>query len=45
MGEVQATINRIKASLEKHIPKSSVSIVPTDMGMPEDIGALPDQDT
>ena len=31
IGEVQATINRIKASLEKDIPKSSVSIVPTDM--------------
>ncbi|MCK9579829.1 MAG: cation diffusion facilitator family transporter [Methanoregula sp.] len=30
MGEVQAAINRIKASLEKNIPKSSVSIVPTD---------------
>jgi ferrous-iron efflux pump FieF len=34
MGEVQATINRIKASLEKNIPKSSVSIVPTDTAMP-----------
>jgi ferrous-iron efflux pump FieF len=30
MGEVQETINRIKASLEKNIAKSSVSIVPTD---------------
>jgi ferrous-iron efflux pump FieF len=38
MGEVQATINRIKASLEKNIPKSSVSIVPTDTIMPVDQG-------
>jgi len=30
MGEVQEAINRMKASLEKTIPKSSVSIVPTD---------------
>lgn len=30
MGEVQEAINRIKASLEQTIPKSSVSIVPTD---------------
>ena len=29
MCEVQGTINRIKASLEAHIPKSTVSIVPT----------------
>ncbi|NMB78624.1 MAG: cation diffusion facilitator family transporter [Methanomicrobiales archaeon] len=36
MGEVQATINRIKASLEKSIPKSSVSIVPADTAMPQD---------
>jgi ferrous-iron efflux pump FieF len=31
MGDVQDTINRIKAALEKNIPKSSVSIVPTDL--------------
>ena len=30
MGEVQATINRIRESLEKDIPKSCVSIVPAD---------------
>ncbi len=36
MGEVQLAINRIKASLEKEIPKSSVSIVPTDKPMPGD---------
>lgn len=30
MSEVQDSINRIKESLEKNIPKSSVSIVPTD---------------
>jgi ferrous-iron efflux pump FieF len=35
MGEVQASINRIRASLEKNIPKSSVSIVPTDTAMPD----------
>ncbi len=29
MGEVQDIINRIKMSLETHIPKSSVSLVPT----------------
>lgn len=29
MGEVQDIINRIKVSLETHIPKSSVSLVPT----------------
>ena len=29
MCEVQETINRIKVSLEAHIPKSTVSIVPT----------------
>jgi ferrous-iron efflux pump FieF len=34
MGEVQATINRIKASLEKNIPKSSVSIIPADTAIP-----------
>ena len=36
MGEVQAAINRIKANLEKTIPKSSVSIVPTDTTLPDD---------
>jgi cation diffusion facilitator family transporter len=30
MSEVQESINRIKDSLERNIPKSSVSIVPTD---------------
>jgi len=30
MSEVQASINRIKAALEQQIPKSSVSIIPTD---------------
>jgi cation diffusion facilitator family transporter len=35
MGEVQMTINRIKASLEKTIPKSCVSIVPTDPTIPD----------
>ena len=30
MAEVQESINRIRASLERNIPKSSVSIVPTD---------------
>jgi ferrous-iron efflux pump FieF len=30
MADVQESINRIRASLEKTIPKSSVSIVPTD---------------
>jgi ferrous-iron efflux pump FieF len=30
MSEVQGTINRIRNSLEAHIPRSSVSIVPTD---------------
>lgn len=30
MSEVQASINRIQASLEQQIPKSCVSIVPTD---------------
>jgi len=34
MGEVQASINRIKASLETTIPKSCVSIVPTDSTVP-----------
>jgi ferrous-iron efflux pump FieF len=34
MGEVQAAINRIRASLEENIPKSAVSIVPTDKPMP-----------
>lgn len=37
MGEVQETINRIKVSLEKNIPKCSVSIVPTDTAMPADL--------
>jgi cation diffusion facilitator family transporter len=32
MCEVQETINRIKTSLEVHIPKSTVSIVPTSPG-------------
>jgi ferrous-iron efflux pump FieF len=32
MCEVQEIINRIKASLEAHIPKSTVSIVPTSTG-------------
>jgi len=30
MSEVQASINRIRESLEKNIPKSSVSIIPAD---------------
>ena len=34
MSEVQESINRIRASLEKNIPKSSVSIVPTDGFVP-----------
>ncbi|MDD1689903.1 MAG: cation diffusion facilitator family transporter [Methanoregula sp.] len=34
MSEVQGSINRIRASLEKNIPKSSVSIVPTDGFVP-----------
>lgn len=37
MGEVQETINRIRVSLEKNIPKCSVSIVPTDSAMPADL--------
>jgi cation diffusion facilitator family transporter len=36
MGEVQGAINRIKASLEKNIPKSCVSVVPTDTDMSKD---------
>jgi cation diffusion facilitator family transporter len=36
MGEVQATINRIKISLEKNIPKCSVSIIPTDKAVQGD---------
>jgi cation diffusion facilitator family transporter len=35
MSEVQDTINRIRRSLETHIPKSSVSVVPTDMPVPD----------
>jgi cation diffusion facilitator family transporter len=35
MGEVQEAINRIKQALEQHIPKSSVSIVPTDAPLPD----------
>ena len=42
MCEVQGTINRIKASLEAHIPKSTVSIVPTSTGMYS--GTSPDKD-
>lgn len=38
MGEVQASINRIKYSLEKAIPKSSVSIVPTAASDDHDAG-------
>lgn len=36
MGEVQESINRIKAALEEEIPKSWVSIVPTDKPVPCD---------
>ena len=36
MGEVQESINRIKAALEEEIPKSWVSIVPTDRPVPCD---------
>jgi ferrous-iron efflux pump FieF len=39
MSEVQASINRIRDSLERNIPKSSVSIVPTDRAM-KDEGTL-----
>jgi cation diffusion facilitator family transporter len=39
MGEVQATINRIKTSLEEKITKSWVSIVPTDRPVPADPSA------
>jgi ferrous-iron efflux pump FieF len=39
MGEVQAIINRIKVSLEAHIPKSSVSVVPTSLAAGE--GTIP----
>jgi ferrous-iron efflux pump FieF len=35
MSEVQDTINRIRRSLEAHIPKSSVSVVPTDAPVPD----------
>jgi ferrous-iron efflux pump FieF len=35
MSEVQDTINRIRCSLEAHIPKSSVSVVPTDTPVPD----------
>ncbi|MDD1694530.1 MAG: cation diffusion facilitator family transporter [Methanoregula sp.] len=35
MSEVQESINRIRVSLEKNIPKSSVSIVPTDGLVPD----------
>ena len=35
MCEVQGIINRIKASLEAHIPKSTVSIVPTSTSVCE----------
>ena len=42
MSEVQEIINRIKASLEAHIPKSTVSIVPTSTGMYS--GTSPDKD-
>jgi hypothetical protein len=35
MGEVQEAINRIRQALEQHIPKSSVSIVPTDAPLPD----------
>ncbi|MGB7788213.1 cation diffusion facilitator family transporter [Methanoregula sp.] len=35
MSDVQDTINRIRRSLEAHIPKSSVSIVPTDVSVPD----------
>ncbi|MCX6684267.1 MAG: cation diffusion facilitator family transporter [Methanoregula sp.] len=36
MGEVQAIINRIKISLESHIPKSSVSVVPTSPSLSDE---------
>jgi len=39
MGEVQATINRIRESLEADIPKSWVSIVPADKPVPADPSA------
>jgi cation diffusion facilitator family transporter len=43
MGEVQAIINRIKVSLEAHIPKSSVSVVPTSFAQGEEtIPPLPE---
>jgi ferrous-iron efflux pump FieF len=43
MGEVQAIINRIKVSLEAHIPKSSVSVVPTSLASGEErIPPLPE---
>jgi cation diffusion facilitator family transporter len=37
MSEVQDTINRIRRSLETNIPKSSVSVVPTDAPVPDGI--------
>jgi cation diffusion facilitator family transporter len=39
MEDVQGSINRIRASLEKNIPKSSVSIVPTDCPVRSDMPA------
>ena len=42
MSEVQASINRIRASLEAQIPKSCVSIVPTDQAAMDGIhGSVP----
>lgn len=35
MSDVQESINRIRTSLEKNIPKSSVSIVPTSSPVPD----------
>jgi len=39
MSEVQGSINRIQASLEKQIPKSCVSIIPTDQAIADGIHA------
>jgi cation diffusion facilitator family transporter len=41
MSEVQESINRIRESLERNIPRSSVSIVPTDKPMTGD-AAVPE---
>ena len=45
MAEVQESINRIRASLEHTIPKSSVSIVPTNTPVPDGMHApVPSRD-